>query len=48
LKKNGYKIEKFQKWDPLLGTYFVVSDRDQLEGILGTLKKYNNLNYEEK
>ncbi len=48
LEKSGYEIEKFQKWDNLINTYFVVFDRYQLEDILGTLEKHNNLNYDEK
>ncbi len=48
LEKSGYEVEKFQKWDNLMDTYFVVFDRYQLEDILGTLDKYNNFDYDEK
>ncbi len=48
LEKSGYEFDKFEKWDNLYSTYFVVFDRHQLKDILGTLDKYNNFDYNEK
>ena len=47
-EKSGYKLEKIQKQAEFYYTHFVVSDREQLEDILGTLEKHNRFDYNEK